>query len=162
MEAEPGTAPGTRGEAVTMHDVGLTHIALPVRRLETTIAFYARYARMGTVHERTDSSGGRVAWLSDGTRPFVVVFLEVESVEHPLRPSAHLGVGCASREEVDRLCALARAEGCLLMGPTDSGYPVGYWALVRDPDGHTLELSHGQEVALTVEDAARRDAGPTS
>jgi hypothetical protein len=39
------------------------------------------------------------------------------------------------------------------MGPTDSGYPVGYWALLSDPDGHTLELSYGQEVGLTVERA---------
>ena len=71
-------------------------------------------------------------------------------VEHPLRPWAHLGVGCASREEVDRLCAEARAEGRLLTEPVDSGYPVGYWALLSDPDGHTLELSYGQEVGLTV------------
>jgi hypothetical protein len=27
---------------------------------------------------------------------------------------------------------------------------VGYWAVVVDPDGHNLELSHGQEVGLTV------------
>ena len=47
-------------------------------------------------------------------------------------------------------CAEARAEGRLLTEPNDSGYPVGYWALLSDPDGHTLELSHGQEVGLTV------------
>jgi hypothetical protein len=33
----------------------------------------------------------------------------------------------------------------------DSGYPVGYWGLIVDPDGHNLELSYGQEVALAVE-----------
>ncbi|HEX8118330.1 MAG TPA: VOC family protein, partial [Pyrinomonadaceae bacterium] len=92
----------------------------------------------------------------DRTRPFVLVLIEVESVEHPLVPWAHLGVGCESREEVERLCGEARAEGRLLTGPTDSGYPVGYWALLRDPDGHTLELSFGQEVGLTVE---RGDSG---
>ena len=55
-----------------------------------------------------------------------------------------------SREEVDRLCEEARQEGALKMGPYDSGYPVGYWAFISDPDGHTLEVSHGQEVALAV------------
>jgi hypothetical protein len=63
----------------------------------------------------------------------------------------HLGVGCPSRAEVDRLATLARAEGRLLMGPRDYGPPVGYWAFLADPDGRTLEVSHGQEVGLTVE-----------
>ena len=80
------------------------------------------------------------------------MLIAVAEVEHPLRPWAHLGVGCASREEVDRLCAEAREEGGPLMEPVDSGYPVGYWALLSDPDGHTLELSYGQ-VGLTVERA---------
>lgn len=137
-----------------MSDLGLTHVALPVTDVEASIAFYAKYARMQVVHRRKGAeSEGEVVWVSDRTRPFVVVLIGVERVEHPLAPWAHLGVGCESRAEVDRLCAEARAEGRLLDGPTDSGYPVGYWALVRDPDGHTLELAFGQEVGLTVERA---------
>jgi catechol 2,3-dioxygenase-like lactoylglutathione lyase family enzyme len=137
-----------------MSDLGLTHVALPVADVEASVAFYEKYARMRVVHRRKGSeSEGEVVWVSDRTRPFVVVLIRVGRVEHPLLPWAHLGVGCASREEVDRLCGEARAEGRLLTGPTDSGYPVGYWALLRDPDGHTLELSYGQEVGLTVERA---------
>ncbi|MDT7780159.1 MAG: hypothetical protein QOC99_2671 [Acidobacteriota bacterium] len=137
-----------------MSDLGLTHIALPVSDLESSIDFYSKYARMKVVHRRKGSeSDGEVVWVSDRTRPFVVVLISVERVEHPLLPWAHLGVGCESREEVDRLCTEARAEKRLRMGPTDSGYPVGYWALLSDPDGHTLELSYGQEVGLTVERA---------
>ena len=137
-----------------MSDLGLTHIALPVTDVEASIAFYAKFARMRVVHRRKDSETGTdVVWVSDRTRPFVVVLIGVERVEHPLVPWAHLGVGCESREEVERLCWEARAEGRLRMGPTDSGYPVGYWALLSDPDGHTLELSFGQEVGLTVESA---------
>jgi catechol 2,3-dioxygenase-like lactoylglutathione lyase family enzyme len=135
-----------------MSDLGLTHIALPVTDVEASIAFYSKYARMQVVHRRQDAeSKSEVVWISDRTRPFVIVLIRAGKVEHPLRPWAHLGVGCASREEVDRLCAEARAEGGLLEGPTDSGYPVGYWALLSDPDGHTLELSYGQEVGLAVE-----------
>jgi catechol 2,3-dioxygenase-like lactoylglutathione lyase family enzyme len=134
-----------------MSDIGLTHVALPVTDLNASVAFYAKYARMEVVHRRKDEkAGSEVAWVSDRTRPFVIVLLQAPSVEHPLLPFAHLGVGCPSREEVDRLCGLARAEGRLMMGPTDSGYPVGYWAFIRDPDGHTLEIAYGQEVALTV------------
>lgn len=134
-----------------MSDVGLTHVALPVSNLGESIAFYATYARMEVVHRRTDpASGSEVAWISDRTRPFVIVLIQVAHVEAPLLPIAHLGVGCPTRAEVDRLCEVARREGRLRMGPLDSGYPVGYWALIADPDGHTLEVAHGQEVALTV------------
>ncbi len=127
-------------------DVGLTHVALPVSDLEESVAFYARYARMQVVHEREG-----VTWLSDKTRPFVIVLIRVERVDSPLVPFAHLGVACASRDEVDRLCAEASDEGRLVAGPLDYGPPVGYWAFFRDPDGHTLEVSHGQEVGLAVE-----------
>lgn len=131
-----------------MGDVGLTHVALPAEDLVESIAFYERYARMHVVHRRDG-----VVWLSDGTRPFVIVLLETESVAHPLRPAAHLGVACASRDEVDQLCALARDEDCLLAGPEDAGPPVGYWAFLRDPSGHTLEISHGQDVDAAVRSA---------
>lgn len=135
-----------------MIDIGLTHIALVVTDMDATLAFYSRYAKMEVVHERTsEDSGRRVVWVSDKTRPFAIVFVEAESAEPILEPFAHLGVGCESREEVDRLCGLARAEGVLLREPEDSGYPVGYWAFLRDPDGHSLELAFGQEVGLTVD-----------
>ena len=133
-----------------MTDVGLTHVALPVTDLDRSIEFYSGYARMRVVHRRPE-----VVWLSDGTRPFVIVLIETPEVDSPLRPVAHLGIGCQSREEVDRLCEKARAEGILIGGPNDYGPPVGYWAFLRDPDGHTVEVSHGQEVALIVEEAAR-------
>jgi catechol 2,3-dioxygenase-like lactoylglutathione lyase family enzyme len=132
-------------------DLGLTHIALPVTQMDASLAFYARYAGMRVVHRRTDPADGReVVWIGDGTRPFVIVLIQAERVASPLLPIAHLGVGCASRAEVDRLAAEAHAEGRNVWGPTDSPAPVGYWALIADPDGHTLELSHGQEVALAV------------
>jgi predicted lactoylglutathione lyase len=122
---------------------------LPVSDLDASARFYERYARMQIVHRRSE-----VVWLSDRTRPFVIVLIESPEVRHPLRPFGHLGVGCESRDEVLRLSELARDEGCLVEGPTDYGPPVGYWAFVSDPDGHTLELSFGQEVALTVEESS--------
>ncbi len=134
-----------------MSDLGLTHVALPVTRLAASLAFYEKYAGLLVVHRRpSEVGGGEVAWISDRTRPFVVVLIESAEVKHALLPIAHLGVGCASREDVDRLAAAARAEGRPVWGPHDSPYPVGYWVLISDPDNHTLELSHGQEVGLAV------------
>ncbi len=135
-----------------MSDIGLTHIALPAKNITESIAFYRKYAGMIVVHHRVEESS-EVVWLSDQTRPFVIVLIAVAQVETRLAPFAHLGVGCASREEVDRLSREARSEGILLDGPQDYGYPVGYWAFIRDPDGHTLEISFGQEVGLTVENS---------
>lgn len=130
-----------------MSDLGLTHVALPVHDLDESIDFYAAYAHMQVVHRREG-----VVWLSDKTRPFVIVLMQGGGpVSHPLLPSAHLGVACESRDEIDRLAARAREEGRLIQGPEDYGPPVGYWAFIRDPDGHTLEVSNGQDVGLAVE-----------
>lgn len=132
-----------------MLDVGFTHVALPVRSLEASVAFYELYADMHVVHRRHS-----VAWISDRTRPFALVLIETSGEIKPLLPVAHLGVGVRSREEVERRCELARDNQCLLRGPTDAGPPVGYWALISDPDGHTLEIAFGQEVGSVVDGAA--------
>ncbi len=139
-----------RGGRAARPDRGFTHIALTATDLERSIEFWAHYAQMQVVHRRPG-----VVWLSDQTRPFVIVLAKQSEVEHPLRPFSHLGVACESREEVDRLARRASEAGCLLGGPMDSGPPVGYWAFLRDPDGHTLELSFGQEVGLAVEASKR-------
>ena len=134
-----------------MFDIGLTHIALPVSNLERSIEFYATYAAMQVVHQRIDAATGvAVAWLTDHTRPFAIVLIQTHSIQSILAPLAHLGIGCKNRETVDMLCDKARQAGLLVEEPQDSGYPVGYWAFLRDPDGHTLELSYGQEIGLTV------------
>jgi catechol 2,3-dioxygenase-like lactoylglutathione lyase family enzyme len=135
-------------------DLGLTHIALPVSNIERSIEFYETYAGMQVVHRRIDrETDVAVVWLSDRTRPFVIVLIQTDSVHPVLSPFAHLGIGCQSREFIDALCDRASQEGVLIEKPKDSGYPIGYWAFLRDPDGHTLELSYGQEVGLTVEKA---------
>ncbi len=128
-----------------MVDVGLTHIALTVTDLDASIVFYKKYAGMEVVHRRSS-----VVWLSDRTRPFVVVLVKQAVVDHPLLPFSHLGVACATRDEIDRLAEAAKEDDCLIGGPMDSGPPVGYWAFFRDPDGNTLELSHGQDVGSVV------------
>ena len=138
-------------------DRGLTHVALPVTDLDASVAFYERYASMRVVHRRTDpDSGTSVAWISDLTRSFVIVLIEVPTVDARLGGIfCHVGVGLASRADVDDICNRARAEGRDVFGPLDSGPPVGYWGYVVDPDGHNLEISFGQEVTFTVSEASR-------
>jgi catechol 2,3-dioxygenase-like lactoylglutathione lyase family enzyme len=139
-------------------DLGLTHVALPVRDVDASAAFYARFADMEVVHRRVDHGVG-VVWLSDLTRPFVIVLLQTD-VTHVLGGWAHLGVAVASRDEVDRRVADALDAGLTVSGPYDEGAPVGYWAIVADPDGHHLELAYGQEVGVAVAEHRRTDPEP--
>ncbi len=126
----------------------LTHLALGVRDLERTIAFYGRHAHLHLVHDRTDS-GARVVWLAEQEEDpdFVIVLFQVPGGPPP-GPSTlqHLGFAVASREEVDAAAAAARDEGILLIEPTYAGPVVGYFCIVRDPDGNQVEFSYGQPI----------------
>ncbi|WP_165430785.1 VOC family protein [Atlantibacter hermannii] len=134
-------------------DVGFTHVAFVVRDLERSIAFYERYAGMTVIHRREPDvpDARKVAWLSDRTRPFALVLVQADNVtDTPLGNFGHLGVACASREEIDKKITMAGAEGVLRKEPVEAGDPVGYYVFFADPDGNTLELSYGQRVGLEV------------
>jgi len=126
----------------------LTHLALGVRDLDQTVAFYRKHARLHVVHERRDG-GTRVVWLSEREeRPdFVLVLFPVAGEPHP-GPSTlqHLGFALASREEVDAAAAAGRADGVLVAEPVYAGPIVGYFCLLGDPDGNPVEFSYGQPI----------------
>jgi hypothetical protein len=39
-----------------------------------------------------------------------------------------------------------QAEGLSMQGPPDAGPIVGYYCMLRDPDGNLVEFSHGQPI----------------
>lgn len=136
----------------------LTHIALPVRDLEATLAFFARYTKLVNIHERQDPETGlRTAWLAnarditDAGARFVIVLIhgklptkitgEIKEQYGFLKSIAHLGISVESRAEVDRLAEMAREDGCLLLGPMYRNEVVGYICVVTDPDGNNIEFS---------------------
>ena len=100
---------------------------------------------MHVVHRRAEPGGNAVAWISDLTRPFVLVLIETGAALDPEQrlggTFSHIGFAVGSRADVDATCELARAEGRSVFGPNDYGPPVGYWAYIVDPDGHNLEIS---------------------
>lgn len=139
---------------MTTLDIGLTHVAFEVKDITKSIDFYQRYGGMKVIHQREPGipAAEKVAWLSDLTRRFAIVLVQTaQSKDTPLGPFGHLGVACASREEIDRKVAMAEQEGVLRRAPEQSPPPVGYWAFFADPDGNTLELSYGQQVGDQVD-----------
>ncbi|MBU4681423.1 VOC family protein [Cedecea davisae] len=132
-------------------DVGFTHVAFMVKDLDKSIDFYLRYTAMNVIHQREPDlpDARKVAWLSDRTRPFALVLVQADNpTDTPLGGFGHLGVACATREEIDQKTEMARAEGVLRREPEQLGDPVGYFVFFADPDGNTLELSYGQRVGI--------------
>ena len=136
----------------------LTHIALPVRDLDATLAFFDKYTTLVNIHERIDpDTRMRSVWLANqrdvtaGGARFVIVLIcgklptkitgEIKEEYGFLRSISHLGISLDSREEVDRVAAMAKADGCLLLGPMYRNEVVGYICVVTDPDGNNVEFS---------------------
>jgi len=125
----------------------LTHVALRVKDLARSVAFYEKYARLGVAHEREDD-GTRVVWLAERPQDpsFVFVLIPMPHTEGERPGVHHFGFSLASRAEVDAVAATARADGLLREGPRDAGPVVGYFCVVEDPDGNWVEFSFGQPI----------------
>ncbi len=121
----------------------LNHIAMIVKDAVVSAEFYKRYCGMETVHERNENDI-HVRWIripsqKDG---FMIVLLETlgELSSEPGNMD-HLGFYVEGRKDVDEIAELARKEGILLEGPGYAGPVVGYYCMVRDPDGYMAEFS---------------------
>jgi len=121
-----------------------THVALFCRDIEASVSFYARHVELHEVHRRSED-GTTVVWMGEEGREdaFVIVLL---GISHPAGegPVAHLGYAVSSREEVDRAAERGHADGIDVQGPVYAGPVVGYYCLLKDPDGNWIEFSHGQ------------------
>ena len=132
---------------------------LTVRDLAKTLAFYEKFTTLAVIHERYDEETEmRTAWLAnerdrttDEAARFVIVLIEgklptkitgdIEESYGFLTSISHLGLSLDTREEVDEIAAMAKEEGCLLLGPMYRNEVVGYICIVTDPDGNNLEFS---------------------
>ena len=144
-----------------------THLALHVRNLQSSIAFYQRFTSLRVVDRHSDASstGMEVVWLSD--RPvddenaFVLVLQEGTprsipnaNPQSPLGPISHFGFALPSLEAVDAIANEAKQTGLLQFGPTFLNPYAGYLCLIRDPDGHNVEFSHGQSLGKPSREVA--------
>jgi catechol 2,3-dioxygenase-like lactoylglutathione lyase family enzyme len=121
-----------------------THITINCSDLEASVDFYTSVCGLSIVRDRR-VEGRHNVWLAPPTEAgvdpvFVLVIVQGE-VKALLD---HFGFQCDSRAEVDRVAEAARQQGTLVQSPIDAGGVVGYFAMVRDPDGHIVEFTYGQ------------------
>lgn len=121
-----------------------THVALLCNDVEASVQFYATHVGLHEIHRRTEHET-TVVWMGEKGREdiFVIVLLGLprSSGEGPV---AHLGYAVASRTEVEQTAVRGRAAGLTVRGPVEAGPVVGYYCLLRDPDGNWVEFSYGQ------------------
>ena len=133
-----------------------THIALRVKDVDATIAWYERHTHLSLLSRGQDENG-KNAWIGDSSQvksPFVLVvgeFFEghdpfAPATHAPLGPFAHIGIELPAKQMVDDMAARAKAEGCLAFGPVQMPKQIGYICFVKDPDGNTIEFSYDQGV----------------
>jgi lactoylglutathione lyase len=130
-----------------------THIALPCHDIDASIDWYSRYTTLKLLDRREDADGYG-AWLAHDDqvdKPFVLVlvsfFRDQEKGPQPIMaPFAHIGIEVPTKEEVERIAALAEEEGCLHWPPTQMPPPIGYICAITDPDGNVVEISFDQGV----------------
>ena len=133
-----------------------THLALCVKDISKTIAWYEEFTHLKLLVRGEDENGYN-AWVGDESQadsPFLLVlaqFFEGKDpfapVEHPeLGPFAHIGIEVPTKEMVDELAAKGKEAGCLAFGPMQMPKQIGYICFLKDPDGNTVEFSFDQGV----------------
>lgn len=130
-----------------------THIALPSTNMDASISWYEKFTPLRLLDRREDADGYG-AWLGhpdQGDRPFILVlvsfFRDQDKGQQPIMaPFAHIGIEMPTKERVDEIAELGRAEGCLVWEPQWMPDPIGYICACTDPDGNMIEFSFDQGV----------------
>lgn len=139
-----------------------THIALRVRDIDETIAWYTEFTPLELLDRRQDDMGFG-AWLGmpdTADSPFILVVAQFLEGKDPfgdaphatLQPFAHFGIELPSRADVDAMAQRGEEAGCLGMPATMMPPPIGYICMLKDPDGNMVEFSWDQGVYATARD----------
>ncbi len=124
----------------------LEHIALMASDVELSARFYCEWAGMEIIHDRREEGHHRVVWvrLKGDVSSLTIVMIESEDRPAngwPKGTMDHFGFHVSSRADVDSIAERARAAGILVDPPQYAGPVVGYFCMIKDPDGNLLEFS---------------------
>jgi lactoylglutathione lyase len=121
-----------------------THITINCTDIDASVAFYTSLCGLSIVRDRR-LEGRHNVWLGprtkEGEDPIFALVIVQDEVKARFD---HFGFQCETRADVDQIASLARAQNILVEEPTDVGGVVGYFIMVRDPDGHLVEFTYGQ------------------
>ena len=137
-----------------------THMALRVKDVDATIAWYTDFTPLELLDRREDDMGFG-AWLGmpeTADNPFILVVAQFFEGKDPfadapqavLAPFAHFGIELPDQEDVDAIAKRGEEAGCLRMPPTMMPPPIGYICMLADPDGNMVEFSWDQGVYATA------------
>lgn len=123
-----------------------THITITVSDIERSIEFYKSFCNLTVLRDRRREGGGTV-WLGPDTLPgrnptFLLVIGKGEVTSR----MDHLGFQVEQKQQVDEIAERGRRLGILAEPPTEAGGVVGYFTMLRDPDGHLVEFTFGQPI----------------
>ena len=137
-----------------------THLALRVKDIDATIAWYLEFTPLELLDKRQDDDGYG-AWLGHrehGEHPFVLVLAQFFEGHDPFAPAPiaklapfnHFGIELPTKDDVDAIAARGEAAGCLAFPPKQMPDPIGYICMLQDPDGNLVEFSYDQGVYETA------------
>ncbi len=123
----------------------LDHVSLGSRNLQNTVAFYsACFAPLG--YNIQHSTPEEVAFGEEGCRTFWLY--PVESEQSLSSPRSHIAIQAGSRERVHQFFEAALEHNIEVVrqpGFRPDISPAYFGAVVRDPDGHMIEVVYWSE-----------------
>ena len=123
----------------------MTHICLSVANLEDSVRFYQRYCQMEIIEDRSFSGEGSVYLSEAGKKADLILQIKSGGAHQTLADNdeTHIGFTVESREVVDVLASMAKAEGVMLYEPGEY-LPNAYFCGIKDPNGNCVEFGFGQ------------------
>ena len=126
----------------------LDHIAMLTADAGRAAQFYCDWVGMEVIHDRREP-GHRVMWVRMKGDPAALIIVFIESDNQEPKPAHagrmdHLGYHVTTRADVDAIAERARAAGILVDEPQYAGPVVGYFCMIKDPDGNVVEFSCDQ------------------
>jgi lactoylglutathione lyase len=121
----------------------LTHVTFQVKDFDESINFCKDWFQLEIHKDRRPYT----VWMTTKeqnkkeTPDFIFV---LEKVDSAISAVNHFGFQINDRAQLDTLAEKARARNILLEGPTDIGGVVGSFIMIKDPNGHMWEFTHGQ------------------
>ncbi|MFQ5895357.1 MAG: VOC family protein [Nitrospinota bacterium] len=119
----------------------LGHVALKTANRPAMLRFYRDFLGMRVVY---DTGLSAMVRLTDSEFDCGIVLADASASERAELVHRgrmwHLGFGVADRAQVDAWAERGKKEGVHVLGPVEDAY-VGYFCMLRDPDGNLVELS---------------------